>query len=166
MMPAPVKTKTVLYGRKVDYPSLLDLISRWLLAAVFFAASIPKILSPVTFAGVIGAYGLVPEMFLFPVAIVICWGEFITAIGLLLNRRWALLSTLAFMVIFMVVLSYGIYLGLDIDCGCFGPEDPEHIAFSGLRMALGRDLLLMIPLLFACWFRYQRHKKIQSQEKR
>lgn len=145
---------------------MLDVVARWLLAIVFFGASIPKMLSPNSFAEVIGAYGLVPEMFLFPLALVMCWGEFFTAVGLLLNQRWALLSTLIFMLIFIAVLSYGIYLGLDIDCGCFGPEDPEHKAFSGLRLALGRDLLLMIPLLFACRFRYQSNKKLQLQEKR
>ncbi|WP_163337680.1 MauE/DoxX family redox-associated membrane protein [Desulfopila sp. IMCC35008] len=160
------KAKNVVHGHKIDYPLLLDVVARWLLAIVFLGAAIPKILSPTSFAGVIGAYGLVPEMLLFPVALAICWGEFFTAMGLLFNKWWALLSTLVFMLIFIAVLSYGIYLGLDIDCGCFGPEDPEHKAFSGLRSALGRDLFLMIPLLFACRFRYQVNKKNQLQEKR
>ena len=52
------------------------------------------------------------------------------------------------MVVFICVLSYGIWLGLDIDCGCFGSNEPESSAFSGLREALLRDLLLLLPLLF------------------
>lgn len=157
MIPESIKTTYVAHWGNINSSSLLDLAARWLLAAVFFGASIPKIFSPNSFAEVIGAYGLVPEVFLFPVALTICWGEFFTAIGLVLKKRWALIATLIFMLVFIVVLSYGIYLGLDIDCGCFGPDDPEHRAFSGLRFALGRDLLLMIPLLFACRFRYQRY---------
>jgi hypothetical protein len=146
------RTTDGFYRRKLIAPSLLELVSRWLLATVFFGASIPKILSPNAFAEVIGAYGLVPEAILFPVALAICWGEFFTAVGLLLKKKWALIATLVFMLVFIGVLSYGIYLGLDIDCGCFGPEDPEHKAFSGLRLALVRDLMLMVPLLFAFWY--------------
>ena len=41
--------------------------------------------------------------------------------------------------LFMAILGYGISMGLDVDCGCFGPEDPESKAFHGLRAALYRD---------------------------
>lgn len=49
--------------------------ARWLLAAVFLAASVPKMLDPNAFAATIGAYGLLPEGFLFPAAILLCWGN-------------------------------------------------------------------------------------------
>jgi uncharacterized membrane protein YphA (DoxX/SURF4 family) len=166
MIPVSIKTAYATHWRKITTPSLIDFLARWLLAMVFLVASIPKILSPGEFAEVIAAYGLVPELILFPVALALCWGELVTAIGLVLNKWWALIATLVFMVVFIAVLSYGIYLGLDIDCGCFGPEDPEHEAFSGLRGALVRDLLLMIPLLFACRFRFQENRTNNVQEKK
>ncbi len=59
------------------------------------------------------------------------------------------------LLLFIGVLSYAIRLGLDIDCGCFGPEDPEHRAFAGLKLALFRDFLLFIPVLYLFWYRRQ-----------
>lgn len=134
------------WGQVSDW---LDRGSRWLLAAVFLAASVPKMLNPSGFAATIGAYGLLPAGLLFPTAILLSWGEFITALGLIGKRRWAILATACFLFLFIAVLAYGIALGLDIDCGCFGPDDPEHKAFSGLRTALVRDLLLLIPLAWS-----------------
>ena len=58
------------------------------------------------------------------------------------------------MVLFMGVLSYGIFLGLDIDCGCFGPEDPEAEAFHNLRGALFRDSLLMLAIGYLYLWRF------------
>jgi uncharacterized membrane protein len=134
--------------------SWLDRLSRWLLAAVFLFAAVPKILAPTTFAETIGAYGLLPEVALWPAAIVLSYGECLAALGLLFGRRWALVVTALFLLLFIGVLSYGIYLGLDIDCGCFGPDDPEHAAFSGLRTALVRDVLLLFPLCYSFWYVY------------
>ena len=48
----------------------------------------------------------------------------------------------------MAVLGYGIWMGLDVDCGCFGPEDPEAEAFHGLRLSLFRDLVMMAGVIF------------------
>jgi hypothetical protein len=56
------------------------------------------------------------------------------------------------LVLFMTVLVYGINLGLDIDCGCFGPEDPE-LAYKGLKTALARDMVMMTGVMFLYWSR-------------
>lgn len=132
----------------------LDRISRWILAGVMLAAGVPKLLSPHAFAGVIEAYGLLPEFFIFPAAVLLPLLEVIAAVQLIRAKKSGLWLTAGLMVIFIAVLSYGIWLGLDIDCGCFGPEDPEHEAFSGLRTALVRDLLLCIPMLFSFGYLY------------
>jgi hypothetical protein len=68
------------------------------------------------------------------------------------------------LLLFIGVLSYAVWLGLDIDCGCFGPEDPEHRAFAGLRMALFRDVLLSIPVLYLFWYRRQSIKTNTVEE--
>lgn len=143
--------------KKIDSGRLLlwfDRVSRWLLAGVFLAASGPKIFAPAAFAEIIGAYGLLPEFLLLPAGFGISLGEVITAAALLMARREGLQGAALFLICFIGVLSYGIYLGLDIDCGCFGPEDPEHSAFGGLRFALLRDVLLLIPLCFSFWYKY------------
>jgi uncharacterized membrane protein YphA (DoxX/SURF4 family) len=127
---------------------MAELLCRWLLAFVFLYAGIPKLLGVQEFAGIIGAYGLVPKSVLVPVAFLIAALEVIAAIGLLLGKTSALVLTTVLMIVFIGVLSYGIRMGLDIDCGCFGKDDPEYRAFSGLRKALLRDLLLLPPLVF------------------
>jgi hypothetical protein len=43
-----------------------------------------------------------------------------------------------------------------VDCGCFGPEDPEAEAFHGLRLSLFRDLVMMAGVVFIYgWRRYR-----------
>jgi hypothetical protein len=69
--------------------------------------------------------------------------EVIAGIGLLFDIRGSLALITGLLVLFMVVLGYGIWMGLDVDCGCFGPEDPEAEAFHGLRLSLFRDLVMM-----------------------
>jgi hypothetical protein len=51
----------------------------------------------------------------------------------------------------MAVLGYGIWMGLDIDCGCFAPQDPESKAFHGLWAALIRDMFIM-PAIFYLYY--------------
>lgn len=131
---------------------ILDLFARWGLAGVFLWAGIPKLFTPNAFAQVIGAYGLLPDPLILPAAIFLPVVEVAIAVGLLAKRRWCLLAAAVLLALFIAVLCYGIFLGLDIDCGCFGPEDPEHQAFAGLRLALGRDILLAIPLSFSLWY--------------
>jgi hypothetical protein len=48
-------------------------------------------------------------------------------------------------------------MGLDVDCGCFGPEDPEAEAFHGLRTALYRDLFMLAAVGFLYAWRHYRH---------
>ena len=112
-------------------------------------------LSPTSFAEVIAAYGLVPEILIFPVAVALPFIELIAAFLLIRGKNFGLWLTAMLMMLFIAVLSYGIWLGLDIDCGCFGPEDIEHKAFSSLRTALARDVLLSIPILYCFWYTYR-----------
>ncbi len=77
-------------------------------------------------------------------------------IGLLFDIRGSLALITGLLVLFMVVLGYGIWMGLDVDCGCFGPEDPEAEAFHGLRLSLFRDLVMMAGVIFIYgWRRYR-----------
>lgn len=133
-------------------------LSRSLLVVVFLYSGVPKLFSPTDFAAIISAYGLLPDLLVFPVALFLPLLEVITAIGQVLNYRWAMTTALVLLIFFIAVLSYGMYLGLDIDCGCFGPEDPEHGFMSGLSEARFRDLLLLIPAGYSWWFSYQNRK--------
>ncbi len=132
---------------------------RWLarcscgiLALLFLTAGVSKILAPGDFARVISMYGLLPDRLLLPVAILLPLVELFTAGGLLCCRNWALLLAGGQLLIFITVLVYGIHLGLNIDCGCFAADDPEHAAVSGLRSALFRDILFLLPVAYGWWF--------------
>jgi uncharacterized membrane protein YphA (DoxX/SURF4 family) len=131
-------------------------LCRWTLAVIFIYAGGTKLLEPENFAVLIEAYGIVPEELLMPVAIGLPLLEVIGGIGLLFDIRGSLALITGLLVLFMVVLGYGIWMGLDVDCGCFGPEDPEAKAFHGLRLSLFRDLATMTGVFFIYgWRRYR-----------
>lgn len=131
-------------------------LCRWVLAVIFIYAGGTKLLEPKIFAVLIEAYGIVPEGLLMPVAIGLPLLEVIAGIGLLFDIRGSLALITGLLFLFMLVLGYGIWMGLDVECGCFGPEDPEAEAFHGLRLSLFRDMLMMAGVFFIYgWRRYR-----------
>lgn len=123
-----------------------------LLVAVFFWSGVQKGLAPQQFAEVVAAYGLLPTLLIVPAALLLIVAEIITAIGLIFEGRGSLALITLMLLLFLAVLGYGIVLGLDIDCGCFGPNDPEHLAFHDLREAFIRDLCLLCACGYLyCW---------------
>ncbi len=123
-------------------------LCRWTLGGIFIYAGGTKLLEPEIFAVLIDSYGIVPEVLLIPVAIGLPLLEVIAGIGLLFDIRGSLALITGLLVLFMVVLGYGIWMGLDVDCGCFGPEDLEAEAFHGLILSLFRDMVMMVGVFF------------------
>lgn len=140
-----------------DMLRLTEVGGRYLIAGIFIYSGVPKLFDVSGFAAVVGAYGILPESLHLPVALLLPVFEMILAIGMMKGNRLCCIGGLALLLLFIAVLSYGVAAGLDIDCGCFGPEDPEQRAFNGLRVALGRDLLMLLPLLYSLW--YQSYRK-------
>lgn len=137
----------------MDYPYKL---CRWTLGILFIYAGGAKLLEPEIFAVLIDAYGILPAGLLMPVAIGLPLLELIAGIGLLFDIRGSLALITGQLVLFMAILGYGIWMGLDVDCGCFGPEDPEAEAFHGLRLSLFRDLVMLAGVFFIYgWRRYR-----------
>ncbi len=150
-------------GWKNNLPKLLmwaDLIGLWIISTIFLAAALPKLLNPYQFAATIDSYALLPDVLILPTAIVLPVLEILLAIGLLFNGLKSKIGTVAMLLFFIALLSYSIWLGLDIDCGCFGPEDPEHTAFQGLRVALFRDVVMLLPLIYSFWYHRYRHNSV------
>ena len=108
-------------------------LSRWGLGGIFIYAGSIKLLEPKTFAVLIDAYGIVPESLLVLVAVALPALEVAAGIGLLLDIKGSLSMISGLLALFIAILGYGIWMGLDVDCGCFGPEEPEAKAFHGLR---------------------------------
>ncbi|MDJ0780750.1 MAG: MauE/DoxX family redox-associated membrane protein [Desulfosarcinaceae bacterium] len=127
---------------------ILDHGIRLVLAAIFMISGVSKLADPQSFGIIIAAYGILPEALVMPLSLLLPSLEIVAAVGLMLQKRGSLELMTMLMLIFMAVLAYGIYLGLDVDCGCFGPEDPEGAAFHGLQSALYRDVGLLAGIVY------------------
>ena len=125
---------------------------RWSLSGIFIYSGLIKLMDPQRFAEVISGFGLLPHALIFPAAILLPILEVVAGVGLIFTLRGSLAAITAMLALFMAVLVYGIHLGLDIDCGCFGPEDPEQ-AYKGLKTALARDMVMLIGVMFLYWSR-------------
>ena len=128
---------------------------RILLSAIFLWSGISKLMDPNYFAFIIDGYGLLTDPLTMPAAIIFSIIEVLAGLGLLVDIRGSLAVVTGLLASFMVILSYGIWLGLDVDCGCFGPEDPESEAFRGLRSALLQDIAMMLVIFHLYFWRYR-----------
>lgn len=129
-------------------------VLRWILGIVFICSGAVKLIQPQTFAVLIDAYGLLPDVLLMPVAVILPALEVIAGAGLLVDSRGSLGAITSMLVLFVLILSYGIHMGLDVDCGCFGPDDPESQAFHGLRPALYRDMAMLAAIAYLYIWRH------------
>ena len=134
-------------------PSWIYVLCRWVLGSIFIYAGSTKLIEPEIFATLIDAYGIVPEIMLLPVAILLPLFEVIAGVGILFDIRGSLTAILGLLMLFLMILGYGMAMGLDVDCGCFSPGDPEAKAFHGLREAFYRDLLMVLQVMFAFGWR-------------
>ncbi len=139
---------------------IIYFLGRLGLAGVFLWSGLSKGYNPDFFAETIAAFGLLPNLLIFPAAIFLIAAELAVGIGLLIDQAWALRGSALLMLLFMAVLGYGIYLGLDIDCGCFGPNDPEAVAFHDLRGTFFRDLLFLLVIVYLYLWRFANRPKI------
>lgn len=138
-------------------------IIRWALAMLFIWAGGTKLADPQAFGVIIRDFGIVPELSVLPIALVLPVLEVIAAIGLIFDIRGSLAVVTGLLILFIVILGYGVWLGLDIDCGCFGPEDPESRAYSGLHSALYRDLTMMAAVFFLYFWRFRQTVHAQAE---
>ena len=138
-------------------------LARWVLATVFIWAGYTKLSDPQAFSVLIGDFGIVPELSVMPIAVILPVLEVIAAIGLIFDMRGSLAAITGLLALFIAILGYGIWLGLDIDCGCFGPEDPESRAYNGLRSSLYRDLAMMAAIFYLYFWRFRQTAHAQAE---
>jgi uncharacterized membrane protein YphA (DoxX/SURF4 family) len=118
------------------------------ISVVFIVSGITKLIAPKEFAVIIESYGLISDTWILPAAVFLAVLEVAAGFGLLLDIRGFLSVITGLLILFVSVLSYGIWLGLDIDCGCFGPQDPESKAFHRLWTALVRDMNMLLVIFY------------------
>ncbi|MCX5821637.1 MAG: DoxX family protein [Deltaproteobacteria bacterium] len=116
-------------------------IVRIALAALFIYGGVTKLFDPKAFAATISAYELLPEALLPLFAVGLPLIETMAGLALVLDRPWGLHLITGLLVLFVLVLGYGILGDLNVDCGCFGAEELDKQ--GGLRAAFYRDLVLI-----------------------
>ncbi len=135
----------------------LYLAVRVALALLFVYAGALKLMDPKAFARIISHYGLVPEPLLPVIALGLPALEVMAGIALIFDVRAGLYTIAGMLLLFVGVLGYGVINDLDVDCGCFGPE--ELAEKKGLAQALYRDLGIVGAVGFLFWSRSARRRK-------
>lgn len=91
------------------------------LGVLFIVAALPKIADPPSFAHMIYNYRLLPGPLVNLAALTMPWVELLMGIALVCGiwRRTAAFLIGALLVVFIVAISFNLYRGNAIDCGCF-----------------------------------------------
>lgn len=123
-------------------------LCRLLLGGVFLWAGAVKALDVPAFAGQVAAYQLLPYAWNYAVAATLPYVELLAGILLLVNLRIKSAALLmAFLnLVFMGALVTVLVRGLNIDCGCFGPD-----AGTTPLQALVRDGVLLALAATIYW---------------
>jgi uncharacterized membrane protein YphA (DoxX/SURF4 family) len=137
------------------------LLSPWLyrvirlgLAALFLYAGVVKISDHRSFARIISAYDLVPEWGVTPVSIGLPMVEILAGLGLALGIRGSLSLITGLLVMFVLVLGFGVMNDLEIDCGCFSVQEISER--GSLRTAFYRDIGFVAAAAYLYWWKRAR----------
>lgn len=128
--------------------SLAATTVRLVLAGLFITAGVLKLMDIPAFAVVISDFGILPHWMEAPVAWALPVLEVGAGLGLVLRVPGSLAVVAVLLVVFIAILAYALHLGLNIDCGCYGPSDPESRAYSSLWTSLLRDVGMLGAVLF------------------
>ncbi len=118
------------------------LAGRLILGIVFLYAAYTKLNAPwLVFAVSINSYQVVPLNLIEPIARTLPWFELLLGLLLLsgLWLRWVGLVCTGLLGFFFVLMVRSFAIGLQIDCGCFGPGEalgPKTLVRDGTLLAL------------------------------
>lgn len=127
--------------KKIVLSPWLHLFVRFAIGSVFVYAGFIKLLDPKAFAKIISHYDIVSENLLPFLAVGLPLVEFLAGVGLIFNIRGSLSIIFVLLMMFGIVLGYGIFNDLNIDCGCFTTEEINQQ--NSLLFAFYRDLILI-----------------------
>ena len=136
-------------------------IVRTMLAGVFVWSGIAKVVNPRAFARVLSGWDLVPDPLLAPVAIGLPVLELLAGLGLAFNLRGSLNTIAGLLLLFLAVLGYGISNNMNVDCGCFSPE--ELHSQNSLKMAFLRDVGLAGAAVYLFSWRWVHRRALTAQ---
>lgn len=123
------------------------------LAVAFLAAEAIKLADVHAFAQTIKAFAILPTDSVPPVAVALPVLEIVGGLLLLGDAPAGLALVGGLLLLFIGVLVNAIRQGLAIDCGCYGPGDPEGAVYHGLWPTLWRDLIMLAGVLYCLAWR-------------
>ncbi|WP_300158845.1 MauE/DoxX family redox-associated membrane protein [Solidesulfovibrio sp.] len=130
-------------------------VVRAVLAAAFIVAGVLKLADVRAFALTIKAFAILPTDLVYPLAVGLPALEIVGGVLLLLGAPGGLAIIGGLLVLFVGVVVNAIRQGLDIDCGCYGPGDPEGEVYHGLWPTLRRDLAMLAGVAYCvAWRRF------------
>jgi len=130
------------------------------MGGIFVYAGIVKLLTINAFARTVDQYDIIPDALLPAVAVGLPAFEVIAGVGLIFDIAGSLTAILALLVLFIAVLLYGVINNMDVDCGCFSPEEAANR--GNLAQALYRDLAMIAAVMFLLVHRRLRPSNLQS----
>ena len=147
----------------------LYLLLRLALGCLFVYAGLIKLLDPRAFAHAIAQFDLAPDQLLPLLAVGLPALELLAGVGLIFERRGSLTAIAILLGLFLLALSYAVWMEMDIDCGCFTVEEVN--ARTGVKTALVRDLFLAWAVAWLYWRRrrkpgYSSRLEIDNCERR
>jgi uncharacterized membrane protein YphA (DoxX/SURF4 family) len=127
---------------------IVAIVARLALAAIFIYSAYAKLKDPwYVFAASIDSYRLVPSAATIWMAKTLPWFELVLGVGLVIGikTRWLAIICGLLLLGFWLSMLRAHLLGMDIDCGCFGPG--ERISVKTLL----RDSLMVILSAIVWW---------------
>jgi uncharacterized membrane protein YphA (DoxX/SURF4 family) len=128
------------------------------LATAFLVAGAFKLADIHAFVLTIKAFAILPTDLVKPFAVAMPVLEILGGLLLLCDMPGGLAIIGGLLLLFIGVVVNAIRQGLDIDCGCYGPDDPEGAVYHGLWPTLWRDLLMLAGVAFCLLWRRVRGK--------
>lgn len=126
------------------------------LAVAFLAAGTLKLADVHAFALTIKAFAILPPATVAPVAVALPVLEILGGLLLLCNAPAGIFLIGGLLLLFIGIVANAIRQGLAIDCGCYGPGDPEGEVYHSLWPTLWRDLMMLAGLLYCLAWRRSR----------
>jgi len=123
--------------------AIVVLCIRLALAGVFFYAGVVKAGASQQFALTLLPFTFVPPEWTLPLAHGLACTEILAAILLLMPKFIDIGAGLicALCLLFLGVLSWALWNGIIVSCGCFGGDDPPSIA--KMLLAMARDIIFL-----------------------
>lgn len=129
--------------------NILQALLRLAVGGLFIYAGALKATDPARFADDVEAYRIVSYRASAALAIYLPWLEMICGAGLIVDplRRGATIILMSLTAIFILAAGSAWMRGLDISCGCFGPQSPHMHA----AVLIARNVLILAALAATGW---------------